>query len=173
LAVSLDGYIADMRGGVEWLNPFFSPEMDFAGFMATIGATLMGRKTFAAAIKLGMPPGSSEQPAIVLTHRLLRGAPAGFEAFGGDVCELVERLRRGLAGTGKDIWHMGGGESIDTFLAAGLIDRLELSVIPVLLGEGIPLFPPHSRGLNGWKLTHSRALTNGVVELHYESAKRR
>jgi hypothetical protein len=59
LAVSLDGYIADKRGGVNWLDAYFSPEMDFAGFMAAIGVTIMGRKTFEVALKLGMPPGGS------------------------------------------------------------------------------------------------------------------
>ena len=56
LAISLDGYLADPRGGVAWLDPYFSPEMDFAEFMATIGATIMGRKTFDVAMRLGMPP---------------------------------------------------------------------------------------------------------------------
>jgi dihydrofolate reductase len=168
LGVSLDGYIADADGGVEWLNPFFSPEIDFAGFMATIGATLMGRKTYDAALKLGMPPGSSDSTIIVLSRRPLRSPAKGFEGFSGDLGKLVDRLRRKLAGTGQDIWHMGGGESIDAFRRAGLIDRFELSVMPVLLGKGIPMFPPHSRGLEGLKLVHSKTLTNGIVELHYE-----
>jgi dihydrofolate reductase len=141
--------------------------------MATIGATIMGRKTFDPAMKQGMFAGSSPQTTIILTHRPLRRVPKGIEPFGGDVRELVARLRRELADSGKDIWHMGGGQSIDTFLAAGLIDRLELSVIPVLLGEGIPMFTPHSRSLQGLKLSHSRTLTNGIVELHYEPTKKR
>ncbi len=168
LAVSLDGYIADKRGGVEWLNPYFSPEMDFAGFMASLGASVMGRKTFGAAMKIGMPPGSSGQTSVVLSRRKLGRAPQGFMQFAGDLRKLIEQLRRELAGTGKDIWLMGGGEAIDSFRTADLVDRFELSVIPALLGEGFPLFPNHKRGLEGLKLTHTRAFKNGVVELWYE-----
>jgi dihydrofolate reductase len=168
LAVSLDGYIADKRGGVAWLDAYFSPEMDFAGFMATIGATVMGRKTFEVALKLGMPPGGSDQRSIVLSSKRPRGAPAGFEHFKGDLRRLVETLKRDLAGTGKDIWLMGGGEAIEAFRAAGLVDRWELSVIPIVLGEGIPLFPKRKYDPLPLRLSHTRAFSNGVVELWYE-----
>lgn len=171
LAASLDGYIADKQGGVEWLNPYFSPEIDFEGFMATIGATVMGRKTYDAARKLGMPSGASDQKTVVLSRRTLRGAAKGIEVFGGDLRELVARLKHELGGSGKDIWHMGGGESIEPFRALGLVDRFELSIMPVLLGAGIPLFPKHARGWEKLKLTHSRTLKNGIVEVWYERAR--
>lgn len=172
LALSLDGFIAETDGGVAWLNPFFSPEMDFAGFMKTMGVFVTGRKTFGDALKLGGSPGSGER-TVVLTHRPLRNTPRGVEAFSGDLRKLVSRLRRELSASGKDIWLMGGGLAIDSFRAAGLIDRFELSVIPVLLGDGIPLFPRQSRGLEGLTLTHTRALKNGVVELWYECQRAR
>lgn len=167
LAVSLDGFIADVDGGVAWLNPFFSPELDFAGFMKTIGAIVMGRKTYDDAMKLG-GLGGFETLAVVLTHRVLRKPPPGVQAFSGDIDRLLARLRRELAASGQDIWLMGGGVAIDAFRAAGLVDRLELSVIPVLLGQGIPLFPPQSRGPEDLRLVHSRMLTNGIAEVWYE-----
>jgi dihydrofolate reductase len=139
LAVSLDGYIADKNGGVDWLNPFLSDEMDFAGFMKGIGAAVMGRKTYDIAVSgtLGpIPP--TNYPTYVLTKRPMPNPPARYEPFGGKPGELVGCLRVQLAQGGKDIWHMGGGESIEAFRAAGLVDRLELRVIPVLLGDGVP-----------------------------------
>jgi len=169
LAVSLDGYIADKNGVVDWLNPFFSDEMDFAGFMKGIGAAVMGRKTYDIAVSgaLGpMPP--TNYPTYVLTRRPMPNPPARYEPFRGRPGELVDRLRAQLAKSGKDIWHMGGGESIEAFRAAGLVDRLELRVIPVLLGDGVPLFPRHTRGEERWKLTKHHAFKNGVVELWYE-----
>jgi len=169
LAVSLDGCIADKDGGVDWLNPFFSDEMDFMGFMKAIGAAVMGRKTFdiAASGALGpMPPTS--YPTFVPTHRPMAKPPKGYEPFGGTPSELVERLRAHLAKSGKDIWLMGGGATIDAFLAAGLVDRLELRIIPVLLGDGVPLFPRHTRSQRQWKLTKHHAFKNGVVEVWYE-----
>lgn len=171
LAVSLDGYIADETGGVDWLNPYFSPEIDFGAFMKTIGLTVMGRATYDWSMSHGHGAGGAGR-AIVMTHRPLAGAPKGVEAFGGDVRELAERLRGELDGTGKDIWLMGGGRCIDAFHAAGLVDRWELGIIPVVLGGGIPLFPRHDRGLGALRMTHSRALSNGIVEVHYEPAGR-
>ncbi|HEY3242456.1 MAG TPA: dihydrofolate reductase family protein [Phycisphaerae bacterium] len=166
IAVSLDGYIADKDGGVGWLDPYFSPEIDFAGFMKTIGITVMGRVTYDWAVAHGHA--GDQGRCMVLTHRPLDDPPRGMESFGGDVRELAARLQEGLAGTGKDIWLMGGGQSIAPFHEAGLVDRWELSIIPVLLGDGIPLFPKHTRGLEGLRLTHSRTLKNGIVEVRYE-----
>jgi dihydrofolate reductase len=171
LAVSLDGYIADKRGGVKWLDAYFSPEMDFAGFMAMIGVSVMGRKTFEVALKLGMPPGEADQRNIVLSSKPPRNAPAGFEHFRGDLRRLVATLKQDLAGTGKDIWLMGGGEVIEAFRKAGLVDRWELSVIPIVLGDGIPLFPKRKYAEQTLRLVHTRAFGNGVVELWYEPAQ--
>ncbi len=170
LAVSLDGYIADKRGGVDWLNPFFSPEIDFDGFMRTIGAMVMGRKTFGDMRKLGAPPGAPAR-TIVFTRRSKSAGPDGVE-FASNPAKIVERLRRELAGTGKDIWLMGGGQAIDAFHTAGLVDRFELSVIPVLLGQGVQLFPRHARGLSSLKLEKAEPpLSNGIVGLWYMPAK--
>jgi dihydrofolate reductase len=172
LAVSLDGYIADTNDGVGWLNPFLSDEMDFDGFVKGIGAVVMGRKTFDISVSgiLGpMPPTS--YPTFVPTHRTMPNPPAMYEPFQSDPVELVQRLRAQLAKSGKDIWLMGGGETIEAFRAAGVVDRLDLRIIPVLLGDGVPLFPRHARGQGSWKLAHYRAFKNGVVELWYERAE--
>ncbi len=167
LAVSLDGYIADRDDGVAWLDPFFSPEVDFAGFVKTIGATIMGRATYDWSVAHGHA-GQAGGRCLVLTHRPIDHPPPGVEAFEGDVRELADRLRRELADTSKDVWHMGGGLSIAPFHAAGLIDRWELAIMPVVLGDGIPLFPKHSRGAERLRLTRSRTLKNGIVEVCYE-----
>lgn len=172
LAVSVDGYIADVSGGVDWLNDYFSPEIDFMGFLRTIGATIYGRTTFDWAMAQGhagaSDPNAPGGKAIVLTRRPIENCPAGVEAFGGDVRELAARLRAELKGTGKDVWLMGGGRSIEPFHEAGLVDRWELSIIPIVLGNGVPLFPAHSRGFGALRLTRTRVLENGIVEAWYE-----
>lgn len=169
LAVTLDGYIADAKGGVDFLNDYMSPEIDFGGFMSTIGATVYGRTTFDWAVAHGFFADGGR--AVVMTRRPLPGPFKGVEAFRGDVRELAGRLRAELSGTGKDIWLMGGGLSIAAFQEAGLVDRWELSIVPVTLGDGIPLFPKHSRGRCGLKLVHSRALSNGIVAVQYEPTR--
>lgn len=167
LAVSLDGYIADAAGEVGWLDPFFSPEIDFQAFFRTIGATVMGRTTWDWTVRHGHSS-QGEGRAIVQTHRPLDGAPARVEAFAGDVRELAAELRRELMGTGKDVWLMGGGESLASFDEHGLVDRWELAIIPVLLGEGTPLFPRRARPVTPLRLVDSRALGNGIVQVEYE-----
>jgi dihydrofolate reductase len=167
LAVSIDGYIADKQGGVKWLDPYFTPEIDFKGFVRTIGVSIMGRTTFDEAVRMGHPF-SDQSRAIVLTHRPLAKPPPGVEVYAGDLRVLAERVRHELSGSGDDVWLMGGGKAIAAFHQVGLVDRWELGLVPVLLGEGIPLFPPNSRGVSRLKLTRSRTLTNGMVEVWYE-----
>lgn len=167
LAVSLDGYIADAAGEVGWLDPYFSPEVDFMAFIRTIGATVMGRTTWDWTVAHGHSDAMAGR-AIVQTHRPLGDAPPGVEAFAGDVRDLAANLRRELRGTGKDVWLMGGGESLAGFDEHGLVDRWELGLVPVLLGEGVPLFPRRARPVTPLRLIHSRALGNGVVRVVYE-----
>jgi dihydrofolate reductase len=122
LAMSLDGYIADAAGGVGWLDPYFSPEVDFMAFIRTIGATVMGRTTWDWTVAQGHS-GEMAGRAIVQTHRPLGDAPPVVEAFAGDVRDLAAELRRELRGTGRDVWLMGGGESLARFDEHGLVDR--------------------------------------------------
>jgi dihydrofolate reductase len=170
LAVSLDGFIADAAGEVGWLDPYFSPEIDFPAFLRTIGATVMGRTTWDWTVAQN-PVVEPEGRWIVQTHRPLAHPPPGVEAFAGDVRDLAADLRRELRGTGKDVWLMGGGESLTSFDEHGLVDRWELALIPVLLGEGAPLFPRRHRPVTPLRLVHSRALGNGIVQVEYEPVR--
>ncbi|HLQ38634.1 MAG TPA: dihydrofolate reductase family protein [Planctomycetota bacterium] len=172
LATSLDGYIATKDGGVDWLNPFFSKEIDFAGFMKGIGLTVMGRRTLDEALQRS-PRGGGAGGGVVLTHRPLPAAAikAGAEAFAGDLRELAARLRQRLAKANKDVWLMGGGEFLAAFHQADLVDRWEISVMPITLGDGIPLFPRHSGGVRRLRLAGTKTLSNGIVELRYERAQ--
>ena len=167
LAVSLDGYIADADGGVDWLEPYFTPEIDFAAFFRTIGAMVMGRATWDWTVAHGHAV-EVEGRCIVQTHRPLEGAPEGVETFAGDVRDLAADLRRELGDTGKDVCLFGGGESIASFDEYGLVDRWELGVIPILLGDGIPLFPRRTREPQTLRLVASRALGNGIDRVEYE-----
>ena len=170
LATSLDGYISRLDGSVDWLHDFFTPEIDFGSFMAGFGATIMGRRTFDEALQRGHGPSGGGR-GIVLTHRPLPKKAKGVEAWSGDLRARVAKLAAELTPTGKDIWLMGGGAAIAAFQAEDLIDRYEISVMPVLLGDGVPLFPRRSAALAKLRCVGTKSYKNGIVELRYERGK--
>lgn len=169
LAVSLDGYIAAPGGTVEWLNSYEDSLKDFPAFLKTIGAAVMGRDTYDFAMSHGPEAAAmwGDMPIYVLSHRPIPKA-RNVTRLSGDVREIAARLRaecpRG------DIWHMGGGRSLVEFLEAGLIDAWNLGVIPVLLGDGIRLFPTAPFSVRPLRLTSVQQYQSGSLGLCYEAA---
>ncbi len=172
IATSLDGYIARPDGSVDFLDdPSYNEDHGFGALMASVSAVLMGRNTydtlegFAETMDTvgGWPYGDT--PLFVLTHRPLQ-PPAAFpeiEAMEG----TPEEIALELDSRGVDRAYVDGGAVIQSFLAAGLIDRLIITTVPVLLGEGIPLF-----GTTGGdvRLRHvtTASFTNGLVQSTYD-----
>ncbi len=164
LGISLDGYIAAPDGSVDFLNELPKADYGFNEFMKPIRAMVMGRTTFDHALRMGGSFGGSQKVrSIVMTSRPIDNPPKGLEVWPGDPASLVTKLRPELDG---DIWHMGGGKLIRSFLEAGLIDEFELGVAPVILGAGIPLFPPGCPKVS-LELVHQSKFSNGVVGLKY------
>ena len=163
-AISIDGCLADAEGGIGWLAPFDAQDYGMAGFLARIGVLLTGRATYDQVRGFAEWPYAGKR-VVVLTHRPLDpDPPAGVEAAQGDLGALVARLK---AETTGDIWLLGGAAVARAAWARGLVDRLELFVIPVMLGAGIRLFGA-AGALRGWRLTATRPFPNGVVELDYD-----
>lgn len=169
LAVSLDGYIAAPGGAVDWLDPYGDSLTDFPAFLRTVGAAVMGRDTYDFAMSHGPEAASmwGDMPLYVLSHRSIPKA-RNVTRLSGDVRNIASRLRaecpRG------DIWHMGGGRSLMEFLDAGLIDEWRLGVIPVLLGDGIRLFPTAPYSVRPLRLASTRQYRSGALELRYDAA---
>ena len=138
LGISLDGYIARPNGAVDFL--FMPKDYSMASFLATIDTYVMGRKTLDVALKMSGKPYTSPGglATYVFSHSQPPGERDGLTFVNESPTAFVGRLRKS---PGKDIWHMGGGELAREFLKADLIDELYLGVVPVLIGEGIPLFP--------------------------------
>jgi dihydrofolate reductase len=162
VATSLDGYIAGPNGEFDWIVE--DPDIDFASLFAQFDTVVMGRKTFLATLQRG---GSGAMPGldVVVFSRTLR--PADYPAVSvvnGDPAESVRSLK---ATPGKDIWLFGGGELFRTLLEARLVDTVEPAVVPVLLGDGIPMLPsPGLRtrlSLSGHRLYQR----SGIVLLEY------
>lgn len=135
LGLSIDGYIARLDGSVDFL--FMPKDYSMAPLFSRIDTVIMGRKTY----EVGKAMGGSFGGKItyyVMSHSLPPGKREGVIFTADSSAELVARLRKQQ---GKDLWLMGGGELARDFLQADLIDEIQLGVIPVLLGEGIPAFP--------------------------------
>lgn len=136
-AMSLDGYIAGPEGGYDWI--VMDPDFDFSQHMTQFDTFLIGRKTFEAMQKIGSdaqaPPGIQN----VIFSRTLRPSHYPHVVISDDAVRFVTELRER---PGKDIALFGGGELFRSLLAAGLVDRVEMAIIPVLLGGGIPFLPP-------------------------------
>lgn len=161
VAVSLDGYIAGDGGTVTFLEEFGSEEYDFHGFMDSIGALVMGSATYEQILGWGWPYG--ELPSLVLTSREIDTAEGATIAFSREQTGDAIRSYAGI--TDKRLWVVGGGRVILDGMRQGAIDLLELYVMPVALGSGVPLFPEAFDG--ALSLTESTAFSNGVLRLKY------
>ena len=167
IAVSLDHYIARKNGAVDWLENAVEHIKDedygYKAFYDGIDTTLMGRKTFDEILGFDVPFPYPDKSNYVFTsnnefeHEYAQGIKENASAF-------LQQLKQEA---GKDIWLVGGGRLITDFAENGLIDEMILTVFPILLGEGIPLFLPFQNG-SSYTLKENKSYTNGIVQLHYQ-----
>ena len=162
LGISLDGYIARPDGSVDFL--FMPKDYSMGPFFATIDTALMGRKTYDVALKMGGGSfNDSGLKSYVFSHSQPPGARGGVTFVKESLVPFVEKLRKQA---GKNIWLMGGGELVRDFLKADLVDELYLGVVPLLLGEGLPLFPP-GFPQREFSLLENKTFSKGLIALKY------
>ena len=160
-AISLDGYIAGPNGEFDWIVQ--DPEIDFVAIFSRFDTLLAGRRTFELMVKLGntVMPGMK---TIVFSKTLRQQDHPEVTIFPGAVNETVASLR---TKPGKDILLFGGAALFKSFLDANLVDQIEVGVIPVLLGAGIPLLPPPANQAK-LKLTAHKVYKSGIIMLTYD-----
>lgn len=171
IATSADGFIARADGSVEWLNrPRTVGDYGMGEFFKSIDAIIWGRKTYDTTLgfKKGGWSSSSKIKSYVFTHHPPKSKPRGVEFVNEPVKKFASRLR---ATPGKDIWMMGGGGVIASFLDAGEIDEFVIHVIPTFIGEGIPLIAPKQRTVE-LSLVSTHAYEDGVVRMHYSVGRK-
>ena len=163
VGTSLDGFIARADGALDFLPPGGGEPHGYDEFMATVDALVIGRKTFETVLGFDAWP-YGEKPVFVLSTRPLAPAPAGaaVERMSGSPDDIVSQL----AARGFRHLYVDGGITIQRFLQAGLIDRLIVTRVPVLIGDGIPLFGALQRDI---VLRHvgTRPFAGGLVQSEY------
>src|SRR5262245_35508347 len=171
IAASADGYIARPDGDLDWLTSRPAPK-GFYGmneFMKSIDTTLIGRKTYEISLRLGAKFGGKSRAIVFSRQAPPAGAPAGVEFANGPIDPFVNRLKEK---PGKDIWLMGGGDLIASFLDEDAIDEFVVSVVPVFIGDGIPLIARRHRHVP-LELTAVERFEDGLVQLSYRLPTKR
>jgi len=174
MAASLDGFIARRNGSVDWLetsDEFVGGEKMDPGFveafLATIDCYVMGSRTYETALNFeakGFGWSYGAKPTFVLTRRDLPRTRDTVEFYAGDLAHFVNaRLRPAF----RSIWFVGGGAVSGECLRLGLADEVRYSILPILIGDGIPFFEKLDRDI-ALHLAEVKAYVNGIVELRYE-----
>ena len=163
IATSLDGFVARIDGSVDWL--FTDRDYGMGEFFASVDTALIGRKTHDQMVAGGRPAFEGMTNYVFSrSRRADDGVPV--EYVSSDLVSFVGTLRRQ---PGKDLWLVGGGDLVAEFRERDLIDDVILSMHPVLLGEGIPLFPGRHEPLN-LELTKCVEFERGLVQVWYRRA---
>jgi dihydrofolate reductase len=164
VGTSVDGFIARPNGDLDWLPPGGGEPHGYEEFIASIDAIVIGRKTFEKVLTLGPWPYRDKRVVVLSSHPVDLSAAAGgiVEQMAGPPAEIVSQL----AASGAHRLYVDGGITIQGFLRAGLIQRLIITRVPVLIGDGVPLFGTLPRDI---RLRHvaTRHYPSGLVQSEY------
>ena len=166
IATSADGYVARPDGNLDWLTERPAPK-DFYGlpeFERSTDAKILGRKTFERSLQLGAHFHADAVHYVFSRQPRPPSIPAGVHFVTESIAAFTKRLR---TQPGKNVWMMGGGEIIASFLDEGAIDEFVVTIVPTFIGEGIPLLAPRHREV-ALGLLGVQQFPDGVVQLHYE-----
>ena len=166
VGTSLDGFIARKNGDFDFLPAGGGEPHGYDEFIASVDTIVMGRNTFEVVLKLGGGWPYGKKRVVVLSSRPvdLSAARGGLvEQMGGAPAQIVEQL----AASGARHLYVDGGITVQRFLRAGLVQRLTITRVPVLIGEGIPLFGPVARDI-ALRHVQTRSYASGLVQSEYE-----
>ena len=166
---SLDGFIAKKDGDVTWLqsndsyeNGVVLTEEAINEFLKKIDCYVMGAHTYEQALELGWPYG--DVPVFVLTHRNLTSKRNSVQFYSGVLTHFVQNI---LQPNYQNVWLVGGAELTRNFIQERLVNEIVISIMPVLLGEGLPFFD-NVKGETNLHLLDVKAYKDGMVELTYQ-----
>lgn len=160
VAASLDGFIAGTAGEYDWIPE--EPAIDFQAFLRQIDTIVMGRKSFETVMAGGGLGFLADVPVFVLSRTLDPAKVSGATVIRDDASGFVRELKKG---EGRDIWLFGGGALFGSLLDGGVVDLVEVAIVPVLLGEGVPLLPLPRRTVLA--LERTEAFPSGMILNRY------
>jgi dihydrofolate reductase len=162
VAASLDGYIAGPNGEFDWIP--IDPEIDFEAMYAGFSGIVMGRRSYEVFVATGGAVGPA-LPTYVCSRTLPEGERDGVR-FVGDAATHVRRLKE--AAEGKPLWLWGGGELFRELAAEGLVDGVDVAIVPILLGGGLPLLPGTGQRLSLRLRSHRLYAATGTIFVEYD-----
>lgn len=168
IATTIDGKIARLDGGLDWLDALPNPNQidhGYHDFLGTVGATIMGKKTYQKVISFGIEwPYKGINSYVATSDKDFEISTPDTFLIQDDLAKFASELKKSSE---KDIWLIGGGELITYFITHDLLDSMILNVIPIIMGNGIPLFPQTPKETN-WTLSKVESFETGIVNLTYD-----
>ncbi len=172
IATSLDGYVANLDDGIDWLEPYDDlSEYGFDEFIAGVGAIIMGKRSYDIGIRNDWFEGKPYGPSpifVICTEKpsTQPGSELGDFVFIDEGVEAAFEAARSAAGE-KNIYLFGGPSIVQQSLNLGLVDEMQLSIVPVLLGKGIPLFSNLEERRINLERTDIKSFSKGLTSIHY------
>jgi len=166
IASSIDGYIARTDGDLDWLMEYpINSETNYGydDFYQSVDTVIMGGRTYRDILNMDVIWPYKDKTTYVITHNPTE-PKENIQFISDNIIKTISQLRNI---EGRDIWLVGGGKLITILLNENLIDEMIITTVPVILGNGIPLFPDYPKE-SKWKLAGSESYKNGVIQVIYK-----